>query len=161
MCELGKGWRKSLAFSLSHTLWVHVSGSVCASTKTINKTKKGTVPPQRLQLCSLNVIIVYYFTVLMHELLRGKREVPPTPSPQSTPNTHIRASHITPHTPPSPGNPFCSWEGETKERPALHGLCKRSAPSPLLQFIKRLHRSPKALCDRAVAGAPLWVLLWM
>ena len=49
---------------------------------------------------------------------------PPPPSLPLSPSLPSPALH----TPPSSGNPFCSRERETKERPSQHGSCKRNLP---------------------------------
>lgn len=59
----------------------------------------------------------------------------------------LRRERQTPtSSPTSSPNPFCSWEEKQGETKAA------------LQFMKRLQPEPKALCDRAEPGPPLWVL---
>lgn len=47
---------------------------------------------------------------------------PQKTTPKKPPKNKRMTPSSSPPPPPSCGNPFCSWEGETKARPALHGF---------------------------------------
>ncbi|MEQ2171564.1 hypothetical protein GOODEAATRI_012083, partial [Goodea atripinnis] len=90
--------------------------------------------PVSLLLRRLNLIVVAALLPFFKRVSSGKQVSDPCSTPSPPP--HIIA-------PPPTANPFSSCEGETKGSPTLHGIWKRSAASPPLQFIKRLQRSPK------------------